>query len=214
MNAFRDRVGAGGALVHKQPVHRPALPGVDLLHLADGAVVHQLHGGAIDRVRLDLIAHLRDDAVLLGRPAHLPRLEHGVSQRLLAEDVLAELQRGQGDRRVHMVGRGDDDRIKAVRAIEQAAPVGMALRLRVLLGRPSQVFRPFVDIAERDDLDLRAGRDRRVVRPSLAADADRRDAKLLVGPEDARPACGGPRSGSTPRRPGEGSDDVKRARTS
>ena len=72
----------------------------------------------------------------------------------------------------------------------------MALRLRVLLGRPSQVFRPFVDITERDDVDLRAGRNRRVVRPSLAADADRRDAQPLVGSEDARPARGGPCHGS------------------
>ena len=64
------------------------------------------------------------------------------------------------------------------------------LRGRELLGRPAEVLVGLVDVAQGDDADVWAGRDAGEVRPPLAADADRRDAKPLVGAVDARPARG------------------------
>src|SRR4029078_8905802 len=59
----RNRIGTPRAVTDGQPAHRAVLPRVDLHDLADRTVVDELHGGAIGSIRLNLIAHLSDDAV-------------------------------------------------------------------------------------------------------------------------------------------------------
>ena len=59
-----------------------------------------------------------------GKLSQLPRFVKVMGQRLLAIDVLAQLQRAHGDRRVHVVGGGDIHRVYALAfLIEQLAPV-------------------------------------------------------------------------------------------
>lgn len=60
---------------------------------------------------------------------HGLRLRDRVGERLLAEDVLARLQRGDGDLRVAVAGRADVDQLHVVPG-DQGAPVG-------LRGRPA-----------------------------------------------------------------------------
>src|SRR5262249_27925791 len=76
------------------------------------------------------------------------------------------------------------------------APVGNLPSLRVAIDSAAQMFRTCVDVAERHDVDVRAGGDGGVVRPSPAADPDRGDPEPFVGPVDARPARGRPGCGS------------------
>ena len=56
-------------------------------------------------------------------------------QRLLHVDVLVEIERGHRDRRVHVIGRRDDDRIDVLLLFEHQAIVGIALLLRQILGQ-------------------------------------------------------------------------------
>ena len=65
--------------------------------------MHELHGGPIKLMRLNLIAHLSDELILLSQRLHLPRFEHTVSQWLLTEDMLATMHRRDRNRSVHVV---------------------------------------------------------------------------------------------------------------
>ena len=53
----------------------------------------------------------------------LARLVDVVRQRLLAVDMVAELHRGHAHGRVHVVGRGDVDRVQPFLFVEHLAPV-------------------------------------------------------------------------------------------
>ena len=55
-------------------------------------------------------------------------------QRLLHVHVLAEIHRRQRDRRVHVIGRRDDDRVDVLLPLEHLAIVLIALRARQMLG--------------------------------------------------------------------------------
>jgi hypothetical protein len=145
---------------------------VNLAHFADDAVVYEFHRGAIDRVRLDLISHLRDDALLFRDFAHTAGFEHCVRQRLLTENMLAKLHRRNGDGRVHVVGRGDDHGVERVRLVKQPPKVGKLLGPGKLFDRPAKMRGGVIDIAQRGDFHARAGGDVQEVVLSLAAGAD------------------------------------------
>ena len=94
------------------------------LDLANGAGLHQQRRHAVEARGVNLDAHLRHDALEPRILRQLPRFVEVVRQRLLAIDVLAQLQRAHGDRRVHVVGGRDVHRIELLAfLIEQLAPV-------------------------------------------------------------------------------------------
>ena len=111
-------------------------PHVHFGHVADRARLHPLHGLAPVVPRVALVAHLRDGLRRLPRLARqLARFVHRPAQRLLHVDVLAEIERGHRDRRVHVIGRRDDDRVDVLLLLEHQAVVGVALLLRQVLGQ-------------------------------------------------------------------------------
>ena len=77
----------------------------------------------IDR-GMNLNAHLGDHALMpgnFGHPAHFIKI---VRERFLTIDMFAQLHRGDANRRVHVVGRGDVDGINIVfLAFQQFPPV-------------------------------------------------------------------------------------------
>ena len=189
-----DRRGdVGGALrtiVDLPPPHRPRLPGVNFLHLPDRAVMNELDGRPVGRMRLDLIPHLRHDLEALGRLAHLPGLEDGVREWLLALDVLAEMHRRQAGAGMHVIGGGNDDGIEKLRLVEKPAPIGQPLRLRKLFSRLPEVGHRVVDVAQRRHLGpFRRGGIEQVA-PPLAATADRGDADFFIRAVSPRPRRG------------------------
>ena len=157
--------------------------------------MHELDRRAIELVRLDLVSHLRDDVVRLRRQPHLPSLMHRVRQRLLTMDVLAKLHRRQRNRSVHVIRRRNDDRIERlrVRIVEQLAIVEELLRRRELLGGAAEMIGRLVDVAQRDDVDVRTLGGLDEVRPAFASRTDRRDVELLVRAVNAAPTGGGER---------------------
>ena len=116
-SAARVRLRPRNAL---RPVaERPVRPDVDLAHLADRAGPHVLDRRPRIVPGVALVAHLR------GEPAcsapclrELARLGDRPGQRLLHVDVLAEIHRGQRDRRVHVIRRRDDDRVDVLLLVE------------------------------------------------------------------------------------------------
>jgi hypothetical protein len=81
---------------------------VDFLQRADGAVVDP----ALDRRDVRAVAggkEVRGDLRLAGRLNHQPRLVEAVGQRLVHQDVLALLHRGDRDGSVEVVRRHDLD---------------------------------------------------------------------------------------------------------
>ena len=72
--------------------------------------------------RVAVVAHLRDQASLLGDAGHYAGLLDRVGHRLLDVDVLARAERGERDRGVHVVGCGDHHRLD-VGALFQHLPV-------------------------------------------------------------------------------------------
>ena len=86
-----------------------------------------MHGGAVRRVRLYLIAHLSHGLVFRGGQLHLPGFEDGVRERLLAKHMLAQLHRRQRDRSVHEIRGRYQYTLDVLRLIEQFPPVGVCL---------------------------------------------------------------------------------------
>ena len=117
----RHRVGAVGPRVPVAPLF-PA-PAMNLAHLADRALLDGRHDRPVDRMGVDLDAHLGDQALLARHPGHLPGFVDGPRERLLGVDVQALLQRPHRDRGVHVVGRRDVDRVEVLFLVEQLAPV-------------------------------------------------------------------------------------------
>ena len=62
---------------------------MDFLDLANGAGLHKQHRHAIEARRVDLDAHLSDDALPAGKRSQLPHLVEVMGKRFLAIDVLA-----------------------------------------------------------------------------------------------------------------------------
>ena len=105
------------------PAPGPADPDVGLGHRADGAGLDQLDDAAVVVVGVDLGAHLGGDLGLGGGLADDPGLADVVGQRLLAVDVLAELQGRQGGEGVGVLGGADDDGVEVVGVVEDLAEV-------------------------------------------------------------------------------------------
>ncbi len=87
-------------------------PDVHLVHRPDGAGLDQLDHPPVIVAGMDLRAHLGRDLGLGRRLADDPRLGDVVGQRLLAVDVLAELQGRQGGEGVGVLGRAHDHRVE------------------------------------------------------------------------------------------------------
>ena len=80
-------------------------------------------------------------------------------ERLLAVDVQPALEGAHGDRGVHVVGRRDVDRVEVLLLVEQLAPVLVDLDVREPLLDRRRV--PQVDVGHGDELEVRAGGERR-----------------------------------------------------
>ena len=91
---------------------RPADVDVDRMNPADPAIAHQFAGLAETLVRALLAAGLEDRAETARGVGHGARLGDGMRHRLLAVDVLAGADGGQGDDRVPVVGGDDEDRVE------------------------------------------------------------------------------------------------------
>jgi hypothetical protein len=83
---------------------------------------------------VDLRSHLRGDAGFAGRFADDAGLPDAVRQRLLAIDVLAELQRGERGEGVRVLGGADDDGVEQIGLVVQLAEIAELFRLPVELG--------------------------------------------------------------------------------
>ena len=107
-----------------QPVLQVAGP--DVPDLADPAAGDELAGQREGRDAAVVETHHGADPPGLGpggRRRHGLGLGHRVGQRLLAQHVLARLQRGDGNLGVRVAGRAHVDQLHVV-AFEQGAPVG------------------------------------------------------------------------------------------
>ena len=141
---------------------RPDRPGADRLDHAPAALAG-----------MPRVAHLGRDLVPRGRLRQHPRLVDRMGQRLLAVDVLAQLQRGLGDHGVRVIGSADDDGVDLlVQLVEHPAEVVEGLGLGTALGGRSQVV--LIHVAERDDVLVQPGHRLVVVRPA-APHADQGD---------------------------------------
>ena len=89
---------------------------------ADAAFVHEL-AGQRDRRHAPVVEpdHVVD-ARLLDGPGHFLGFLDVHRQRLFANDHLAVLRRGDGDRAVHVIGRADVDQVDVLGA-DQLLPV-------------------------------------------------------------------------------------------
>jgi hypothetical protein len=138
-----------------------------------------------------LDAHLGDDLLRAGRLGQLARLPHVVGERLLAVDVLSEVDREHRRGGVGVVRRADVDAVDLAAHLGEELPV-VAVELRVgeLLRRRVEAL--LVDVAERDDLHGGMLGDVAQVRAAHAAAADGRVAELLVlGEGEAAGGAGG-----------------------
>ena len=159
-------------------------PDVHFTHRSDGARLDDLDGFAQLIRSASLVAHLRGDLELCRRLAHGPGLEHGVGQRLLTVDVLAQLHRRHGGDGVGVIGRADGDGVdRFVHVVEHLAKVVVPFRLLELL-EPLGVQPVVVDVTQRDDVAEAAGV-LGITQP-FAANADAGDVQFFIG----RPAVG------------------------
>ena len=130
-----------GAALRQVGRDRPVLEEVGPVveDLAEPALVDQLlgerDGGHAAVVVPDRVRH----AGLLDRVDHLLALGQVHRQRLLAEDHLAGLGRGDGDLGVRVVGRADVDRVDVL-ALDQLPPVGLDRLVAPLLGERLGAF--------------------------------------------------------------------------
>ena len=117
-----DGRGGGGRGADVTPFF--ITPRVDFFHFADGAAVDDGDGLAVNFLRVNLNAHLGDEFFLAGKFGEDARLVDVVREGFLAVNVFAELHRGVGDGRVHVVGHGDVARVDvALLLVEKLAPV-------------------------------------------------------------------------------------------
>src|SRR6185436_15700691 len=146
-------------------------PHVHVADLADRPLLDVLDRRPRLGVRVPLVAHLRGDLrVRLGLAGEHARLFDRPAQRLLHVDVLAEIHRRGRDRRVHVIGRGDDHRVDVLLLVEHLAVVAVLFDLRYLvdealqhLGRLTLARR--IELGILAALRLPGGRGRRVAPP-------------------------------------------------
>src|SRR5881628_688672 len=131
---------------------RAVRPELDFAHRADRARFHPFADLTRPFPRVALIPHLGHElgvsAGVLRQHTHLP---HGPRQRLLDVRMLARFHGTQSGRGMRVIGRGNRDRVDALRFLVEHLPVvPVALRLRVAL---KGVFGGLpVDVAQRVDV--------------------------------------------------------------
>ena len=154
----------------------PVRPDMGLFGLADGPAPDHFAQVADAVAAVALVAHLRHDAHLRRGVLEQARFGHGVRQRLLHVDVLAEFHRHVGRGGVGVVRGGDGAGVYLVaHLVEHVAVVAVHLGvLETLHGRPGAVP---VHVAQGHDVLVAALGD---VAAALAARADARDVELLV----------------------------------
>jgi len=172
------------------PLEADAAGHVDLADHALGELRHRL---ADRRRAAALRAVLAHPLVLSGGGDQLPAFPDVVRAGLLNVNVLARLDRRDGDQRMRMVGRGDAHRVD-VRIFHEPAVVGRGLALSLgpllELGGPRGEHR-LVDVAQGDHLGpLDALQAVDVVLP-FAVEPDAADANLFVGASPRGVGCGG-----------------------
>ena len=194
----------GGWRLGRVVLRQPALAGqirADGVNLPDPPVEHQLAADASPPRPL-LASRLEDAAIPLGGLADGPALADGQGVRLLAVDVLAGLQCGDGDQGVPVVGCGDQDGVNVV-PCDKVAEVLVRGTALVLAGRPSLAVHLLdtahrgvspgrVHVADGQSLDVAPPADAEVP-ASLAALADEahRDPLTGGGPPGAAQGLGG-----------------------
>ena len=149
---------------------------MDLAHRADRAGLQPFTGLAEPFAGMTVVAHLGHEAGLLGDAGHHAGLLDGVGHRLLDVNVLAGAEGGQGDRGVHVVGRGDHHRVDVFALVEEHAVVAVLLGLGERLEGAGGLDR--IHVAKRNDILARHVAEHAA---ALAADADARDVELLAG---------------------------------
>src|SRR5882672_3645739 len=113
---------------------RAVSPNMDFADLADGAGLDVFDGETGFVGRVTLVAHLRGDLGFFGLLRELAGFSDGPGKRLLYIDVLAKLHCGERDRRVHVIGSGDDDSVDVLLLFEHLSIVFVALRLLPVFG--------------------------------------------------------------------------------
>ncbi len=204
VDAGGNGVGRGRAVLHEHdvlvlgrlglarvPAPRARHPDVALAHPADGACLHQLDDAAVVVAGVDLRAHLRRDAGGRGGFADDARLLHVVGERLLAVDVLPQLQRGQRGEGVGVLGGADHHGVELAGMVEETPEVHLLARVREGGGRLVEGVAVHVaqrgDVLARDALQVRAA-------PATAADDGEPQPLSGLGAEDGR--ARGPDGGS------------------
>jgi len=107
---------------------------VDFAHVADSAGPDVFDGGARVVQGMPLVAHLRGNLSVFGAARELASFFDRPADRLLHIDMLAQSHGGQGNRRVHVVRRGDHDGVNVLLAFEHVAIIAIELRSRQVLG--------------------------------------------------------------------------------
>ena len=151
-------------------------PGVDLPDFADRAGPDVLADHPRAFACLALVSHLGSHVGLLGRPGHFEGLPYTVRQRLLAEYVLAHLDRHHRNRGVSVVRGGDHYRVDLLLRLEHLAEIGVEFGLGKLLGVAVQ--RPAVDVAQGHHV---LAADPADISRAHSADPHARNVQLLAG---------------------------------
>ena len=137
-------------------------PGMDFFNLADNSVTNELDRHPIMRVSVDLDAHLSDQPFFMGELGQPAGFMEIVCKRLLAINVFAQLHGAHGRGRMHVVRKGNIDRIDILRFfLEEFSPILVDFDLGksfLQFCRPAQIhfsnsdefqivkFRQFVDV--------------------------------------------------------------------
>ena len=133
VEVFRDGVGASGAFEALGPDGAVG-PDVEFEGVAEDAGLDDLDGAAEAFASAALVAHLGGKLVLPGEVAHGARLPDGLSEWLLAEDVLFGLHGHDACHAVDVVGGGNGDAVDlVVHLLEHDAEVLVVLRLGMAL---------------------------------------------------------------------------------
>ena len=154
---------------------------MNVAHRTDGPGLDKLHHAPVVVGRMNLGAHLGDDARFGGRLSDNAGFPDAMRQGLFAIDVLAEMD-GRHDREsMRMLRRGHDYRVDIVAGVVQLAEVQVFPGLGILGGGGVEVV--LVHVAQGHDV---LAADLGGVRCPASARADDRDIEFLVGRNAAR----------------------------
>ena len=185
-------VCGGGHLAVVAPLF--AAPCVDFFDFPDGSGLHEHDGGAVLGGAVNLDAHLGDEFLFAGDFGEAAAFVEVVGERLLPIDVHAALEGRHADGGVHVVGRGDVDRLKVFLLFQQLAEVGVDFCVGEFFEELGSLLR--IHIARGDDVHGLVASDRGDIRHRHARAAERG-----VADAGARRLCA--KAGGHPRRDDE-----------